>query len=232
MASCIKNRLGTRSSRRKPQMFDFDLTRRDFVIGGCAAGVVSLGTVAVADDRQQAGPARSPAKLHKLLVDRSIPESVRLGAYAGAIADEVFVFDGDITSLWNDELRSQWPKGPRPIAGLTSAGVHMVLEQLGRDHGARMVFSAEHRAVTGAMRHRLVGCGDLQQAPGFRGHADWVADMAKQITSCPHQRPERTSSFEYETRVPTGSSDDPRRLVTWVLAPVSPRDHGAIQTVS
>jgi hypothetical protein len=197
--------------------------RREFVQAGLAASVMPFGSWAAASDLNQAAAGGRPARLHKLLVDRTIPESVRLGALAGAIADEVFVFDGDLTKLWNEELRLQWPNGPRPIAGLTAPGVRMVLEQLGRDHDARIVFSAEHRRVAGGMSHSLVGCEHLVRSTTLRGGGDWVGDMAKHIMACPHKPASRTASFEYETSAGAGATSPRQRLVTWVLAPCFPQ---------
>jgi hypothetical protein len=205
-------------------MFDFELDRRDFVLGSMVAGVLPLGAWAGTAQARQPGIGDRPARLHKLLVDRNIPESVRLGSYAGAIVDEVYVYDGDLTSLLINEIRTQWPKGPRPMAGLTAPGVRIVLEQLGRDHDARIVFSAEHRRMAGGMRHRLVGYDTLLQSPDLRSGGDWVADMAKHIAVCPHQPPSKASSIEYETSVGSHLTDIRSPLVTWVLAPVLPGD--------
>lgn len=204
-------------------MTEFEVTRRNFVLGSLAAGALPLGAGANARDLRQSGLGGQPPRLHKLLVDRTLPESVRLGSYAGALADEVFVFDGDLTSLWNNELRFQWPSGPRPIAGLTTPAVRMVLEQLGRDHDARIVFSAEHRRVAGGMQHSLAGCDALLGNAEFRGSADWVADMARHIAACPHERRSK-AALQYETGDAAGLSGGQPRLVTWVLAPISPRD--------
>ncbi len=201
-------------------MFDIKVTRRNFVLGSLVAGSLPLGSWAAAKGQAQPGSRRPPARLHKLLVDRNIPESVRLGAYSSAVADEVFVFDGDLTQLWNDELRSQWKTGPRPIAGLTAPSVRLVLEQLGRDHDARVVFSAEHRKVADGTRHSLAGSDSLLTSPEFRGSADWVADMAKYVQACPHEPPSRKTMLEYETGERPGEPGNQQRLVTWVLAPI------------
>lgn len=161
-----------------------------------------------------------PKKLHRLLVDRTIPESVRLGTFADLLADEIIEFDGDLTRLWQDELRMQWPGGPRTIGGLTRPSVLMVLEQLGRDHGARIIFSAEHQNRGSGIQHELMGCSKLLDNPEFSSGHDWVADMARYIAASPMQTPARKASTRYTTRGQTGLSQDQSRLVTWVMAPV------------
>lgn len=203
-------------------MFESKLTRRALVHAGLAAGILPLGSWAGAGNLPRPEIGGRPPKLHKLLVDRSIPESVRLGTYAASIADEVFLFDGDLTAFWNDELRSQWPKGPRPIGGLTAPGVRFVLEQLGRDHDARITFSAEHRKVAGSMRHCLVGSDALHQSAKLDGAADWVTEMAKLIVACPHQSTSRAKSVEYASRAGPVSSGHQNLLMTWILAPIAP----------
>jgi len=204
-------------------MSNFDVNRREFVVGGLVAGVLPLGAYAGAKEARAFGTG-APRRLHKLLVDRSIPESARLGTYAGFIADEALFFDGDFTALWIRELKTQWADGPKPIAGLTRPGVRMVLEQFGRDHGARIVFSAEHRRLGGTMRHKLMGCDTLLQSTDLRGAADWVADMARHIAACPYERGLKAASLVYETSDPAKSLHSHSTLETWVMASTSRND--------
>lgn len=202
-------------------MSGFEVNRRGFVVGSLISGAFPLGGLAQAADLRGAG---AKPRLHRLLVDHSIPESVRLGTYAEALADEVFAFDHDPTALWQRELRTIWPQGPRPIAGLTTPAVRMVFEQLGRDHGARIVFSAEHRTLASGMRHELSGCDDLLTCPDLRVGADWVADMARHLAAAPREAGAKATTSSYETGRTAGMADRSRRLVTWVLAPVQRRN--------
>lgn len=205
-------------------MREVKIGRREFVQGSLVASVLPIGSWASGKEPQKSLGKFGTAKLHRLLVDRTIPESVRLGSYANSIAEEVFVFDGDLTKLWNDELRLQWPNGPRPIAGLTTPAVRLVLEQFGRDHDARIVFSAEHRKVAGRTRHSLAGCESIFRSPKLRGGSDWVADMARHIAVCPHEPARQAAALEYETALAPGAADNRQPLVTWVLARVSRLD--------
>lgn len=214
-------------------MSDFEMTRRDFVAAGMIAGVIPLGAWAGAKEVREPGRWQRPAKFHKLLVDRNIPESVRLGTYAGSLAEDVVAYDGDLTALWTRELRLLWPDGPRPIAGLTTPNVRMVFEQLGRDHGARIVFSTEHRKVAGRVLHNLVGCETHLRSTELLGGADWVAGMARHIADCPHKTHSKQSSVTFETGYSDGLLGDQQLLVTWVLAPISwPEQEYAIETAS
>jgi hypothetical protein len=201
-------------------MAKLEITRRKLVQASVAATILPFS----AQLRAGSFSDGKPKKLHWLLVDRNIPESVRFGTFAGMLADEVIEFDGDLTRLWRDELRLQWPNGPQTIGGLTKPGVRMVLEQLGRDHRARIVFSAEHQNVAGGIRHDLNGCSDMLEGPDFCSGPDWVAEMARYLESSRLDPSERKSSLRYDTRGQTGLSDNQHRLVTWVLAPVLPRN--------
>lgn len=206
-------------------MRDVRIGRRAFVQGALVAGMLPISSWAAASSRvHRPLAAEQPGRLHKLLVDRTIPESVRLGAYAGTITDEVFEFGGDLTRLWNEELRLQWRTGPRPIAGLTSPNVLMVLEQLGRDHDARIVFRAEHRKVGDRVQHRISGCDSHIHVPAIGGVADWVGDMARQIADCPHDPALPSATLAYETGAGPGVPGDQQRLVTWILVPVARPD--------
>lgn len=198
------------------------VSRRDLVRLGLVAGILPLGSWAGATTLPLMQPRQERARLHKLVIDRGIPESARLGALAGSIADEVFLFDGDLTRLWHDELRLQWPKGPRPIAGLTAPGVRLVLEQFGRDHNARIVFSAEHREIGGRVRHSLSGCDALLRSAQFDEGADWVAEMAKLLAACPCEPPARLTSIQFTSGPGARALSGQYPLVTWLLAPTSP----------
>ena len=200
-------------------MRDIKIGRRQFVQSSLMASMLPISSRAAS--KEQSFADVHPARLHKLLVDRSIPESVRLGAYASAIADEVVEFDGDLTRLWNEKLRLEWQNGPQPIAGLTTPGVRLVLEQLGRDHDARIVFSAEHQRVGNHLQHSLTGCESILNSPRVRSGADWIGNMARHIAACPHDTSLRPASFVYETALETEHPVSQQQLVTWILAPVT-----------
>lgn len=214
-------------------MIESEMTRRGIFQAGLVVGLLPLGAGAGATTMARPKAGIKAPRLHKLLVDRSIPQSVRLAAQAREFAEEVYEFDGDLTRLWNDELRRQWPNGPKPIGGLTAPGARFVLEQFGRDHDARVVFSAEHRKVSGGFYHRLVGDDTLVQSANLNGGVDWVTEMARLIMACPHQPTSNTTSAEYASGAGVGMSGDQHRLVTWILAPItSPNQQSNSETAS
>src|SRR5690606_15447022 len=69
--------------------------------------------------------------------------------------------EGDITDLWQNELRKRWQAGAHAVAGLTERPALFLLERLAWDHGMRVVFEAEHApADGGSVAHRVVRTAD------------------------------------------------------------------------
>lgn len=204
-------------------MPDFRVNRRNLVQTGLVASILPLGSTVTGTNLAPSNTGVKATRLHKLLVDRSISESMRLGTYTQGIADEVFTFDGDLTRLWQDELRLQWPNGPRPIGGLTTSSARLVLEQLGRDHGARIVFSADHRRDGRNVWHQLVGNDDHLRSAELQGDTDWIAAMAKLMASHPLLPSAKPVSVEYTSAAGGGGWGDHHQLTTWILAPVAAR---------
>jgi hypothetical protein len=78
--------------------------------------------------------------LHKVLFDARDEASSRFAAAFAQQGVEVYaVKNGDITPFWRNELAAVWARSPVPVAGLTDANVLFCLEQLGRQHGLRVV---------------------------------------------------------------------------------------------
>ena len=78
---------------------------------------------------------------------------------AGMRGIPVRAIDGDVTSLWYNELHALWRARPVPIAGLTARPALFCLEQLAWDHGMRVVYHAEHR------QHAVDTCTHLVLMP-------------------------------------------------------------------
>jgi hypothetical protein len=111
--------------------------RREFLQGSVAASmlVLSPGLLAAVESLNPSQP------LYKVLFDARREESVRFAdAFAGqGIATHGLKNGGDITPFWRNELAALWARSPVPVAGLTDASVLFCLEQLGRQHGMRVL---------------------------------------------------------------------------------------------
>jgi hypothetical protein len=128
---------------------------------------------------------------------------------------------GDITDLWQNYFRTAWKNEPAPLAGLTERPALFLLEQLGYQHGMRVVFQAEHDSVgEGRWTHRVV----RSSTPGLERQLDiagpaWPAVLADQLLTAPQEVASKDSR-------PSGASmaaylDEATKLHSWIIAPRS-----------
>lgn len=133
--------------------------------------------------------------------------------------------NGDITDLWQHYFSVAWKDQPMPLAGLTERPALFMLEQLGFEHGMRVVFQAEHEADgQGGWKHEIVRSslpalvGQLEAAG-----AGWPAVLADRLLTAPHEVASKDTA-------PSGAAmasrlDEPTRLHSWIIAPRSVVEH-------
>lgn len=133
--------------------------------------------------------------------------------------------DGDITDLWQNYLSVAWKSKPAALAGLTERPALFLLEQLGWQHGMRVLFLAEHEASgQGRWMHRIV----RSSMPALKGQLEaagigWPAVLADQLLTAPQEVASKDVT-------PTGAAmaaslDEPLRLHSWIIAPRSVIEH-------
>ena len=156
-----------------------------------------------------------------VIYDSRHGESRSFGGRARHLGLSTHTIEGDITGLWQTELRALWTEAPVIIAGLTERPALFLLEQLGWDHGLRVVYQAEHgvRAAGGA-EHRIVRSAH----PGLRRELEaagamWPHALAGQILTAPRE----VASNDY---TPSGAAmasslREPTKLHSWIIAPRS-----------
>ena len=116
--------------------------RREFLQGSMAATMLALspGLVAALDTLN----APDSLPLCKLLFDARHEASRQFAAaFARQGVASYGLAKGDITPFWRHELAGLWAQKPAPVAGLTDASVLFCLEQLGRQHGLRVLHREE-----------------------------------------------------------------------------------------
>lgn len=184
--------------------------RRDF-LHGAALAAMPLGTGLLPDDATTA----PIADFHAVLVDARHAEALRFGARLAARGASVRqVQDGDITSLWLDDIAPAWRKAPVPLAGLTRPPVLFCLEQLAWSHGLRVVFHAEHVVEPGSAT--LHTTHRPSYAAGMRGPlwptvvADRIAAHGARLTT---ERP-GPSLAALQPELPRGAE----LLTSWIIA--------------
>jgi hypothetical protein len=127
---------------------------------------------------------------------------------------------GDITRLWQSELLGQWRRQPGAIAGLTERPALFLLEQLGWEHGLRVVFQAEHEPTgQGLARHDLIrgGNGELGQALAAAGQR-WPTLMADALLA---DSDARSRDFRPSDAAMTAGLGATEKLYSWIIAPRS-----------
>jgi len=196
-------------------------SRRELLQMGIAASAWPLATQAAraAGFEVLGGAATAstpPLPLYKVVYDTRFAASVAFGSRAATLGAPVHAIQGDMTSLWFDDIYYRWKQGPVAIAGLTAQGPLFCFERLAWDQGLRVVFRAEH----GVTEHVLSGPeGLLAEARSVLASADWAAEMATVVTRCPSGRAEIGSAAVACARGSSMPSDEP--LYSWVIAPAA-----------
>jgi hypothetical protein len=162
--------------------------------------------------------AAGPSRYDAFVYDTRHAAAVELAARTGHAGLPARAIDGDITALWQRELAHRWLDQPRAIAGLTERPALYLLEQLGWEHGLRVVFQAEHEpGAAGQARHRLIRGG----APGLG------ADLAAAGRHWPQVVADALLRDRYSWAREFGPADvamashyaEGLRLYSWVIAP-------------
>ena len=161
---------------------------------------------------------REPVTLDAVIFDLRHPDARTFAACADQLGAPCREIEGDVTNLWQDELRSHWQAAPAAIAGLTERPALFLLERLAWDHGLRVVFAAEHAPDgRGYVAHRIIrttdaGLAQELEAAGWR----WPRVLADIMIAGPRVttrdfRPTDTSMAAYP--------GEPAKLYSWVIAP-------------
>jgi hypothetical protein len=82
--------------------------------------------------------------LYKAIYDASYAPALAFAAHMRGRGVAVHPIDGDITSLWFNDLALRWREHPVAIAGLTAPEALFCLEQLAWDHRMRVVYREPH----------------------------------------------------------------------------------------
>jgi hypothetical protein len=181
-----------------------------------------LQTAAVLSAAPLAGRAafasgREPLAIAAVIYDTRHPQARDFGARAGARGAALRMIEGDITDLWRNELLARWKASPVAIAGLTERPALFLLEQLGFEHGLRVVFEAEHEPdARGQAAHRLIRTADtgLELELAAAGHRwpDALADALIAGGAVP-ARDFRPTDAALADRL-----GEPTKLFSWIIA--------------
>ena len=157
-------------------------------------------------------------RLDTVVYDSRYGVARRFGAESRLLGHRTREFNGDMTSVWYDDLYYRWRRAPAAIAGMTTAGALFCFEQLALDQRMRILFRAEHRAVgNGGFAHRMIGPEPVLSLAVNRvpAEADLGRSMAALVTRVPLGTPVANAEFH------SASSDIAGEfaLYSWVIAP-------------
>lgn len=195
------------------------VNRREILQGGIA--VTSLPIVSNVA-WSAAGPAAAPLPLYKVIYDERFASSRSFGDEARRLGASVHAIDGDITSLWYDDLYVRWRSGAAAIAGLTAHGALFCLERLAWDAGMRVVFRADHKPTAeGSYHHSLKGPAAMIRAAARLRDAgtDWSCRVAGVVMGCPADSSGRARRVMFAAAT-AAVDDESQTLISWVIGPV------------
>jgi hypothetical protein len=188
-------------------------TRRKFLESAAVVSAAPLAPAVVLGDGTQRASAIGA------VYDARYREGRAFGLRAGQLGVPVRGIEGDITDLWQDEVRGRWQSASVAIAGLTERPALFMLEQLAWEFGLRVVYQAEHEPNgPGSTIHRVVRSG----RPGLSRYLDaagaaWPDVLADQMLI----RAEQVASGD---GTPSGAAmaaflNEPTKLYSWIIAP-------------
>ena len=81
----------------------------------------------------------SELSIERFVVDSRVPDSIAAARAAAARGIQVSEVDGDLTSLWYDDLNLKWQQRPMTLAGVTGEDALFVLSTLAPQYRMRVV---------------------------------------------------------------------------------------------
>jgi hypothetical protein len=194
------------------------VNRRQFM-----AAAAALNTAVMAGPRAFAARARArdARAIERVITDVRFAPSAAFGAAVAKTGARVSAIDGDITRIWFDDIADHFAAGSGPVAGLTTARTALVLVELARGPGVRVLWRAEHGVLPdGRIRHDLEGPVALvERAAEVAGTADWNLRLARLLAATKHAKGEHA---RLRVRGVTGDASAPKleeTLSSWVLVP-------------
>jgi len=197
--------------------------RREFLQIGITATAWPLAPTAVRAAAQ--APAADPLPLYKVVYDERFAASIAFAERAAVLGLVTHAIAGDVTRLWYEELYHRWKEGPVALAGLTAHGAMFCLEHLGRDHGLRVVFRAEHKVPAGGVvEHEMTGpLTMLREGLALDTGVPWPACLADLVAHCPRGRAEVSRATAAGPAGPDSRAAGAEALYSWVIAPAVKR---------
>lgn len=188
--------------------------RREFLqVAAVLSAAPLVGRVAMA-------AGRNPVALDAIVFDSRHTEARDFGARADRIGVPLRPIAGDITDLWQHDLRLRLKAASVAIGGLTERPALFLLERLAWDHGLRVVFEAEHEPDgRGGAAHRLVRTAAPGLARTLEGAGrNWPVVLADALIDGTHVP---AHDFRPTDTGLAAHPGEPMTLYSWIIAPRS-----------
>jgi hypothetical protein len=191
--------------------------RRQFLAGAAAAVAGTVGGGVFIDRRDEG----TPLPLHAAVIDTRFSEAKPFGREMQRRGVSLRRIRGDVTDLWYHELHPRWKEGAAVVAGLTAYGALFCLERLAWDHGMRVLYLGEHRAVSAErFEHLLAGpaYARIARPATFADPERWPAQVASHIARW--EKPSASAAAEARAHCAGARiAISDQHLYSWVIAP-------------
>lgn len=162
-------------------------------------------------------PDDPQASLCGAVFDKRFEESL---AFAGEMNRKgviTFGIQGDVATLWYEDLRARLRQGPAPIAGLTDRVTFFCLEELARDVGMKVFFRVDHLIdKTGHAQHEATGPAPVVEAISrLAAESGFGQAMALLVLRCEAREP---GNIAAQKRTGPFSPGNKTALVSWIMA--------------
>lgn len=187
--------------------------RREFLQTAAALSAAPLA------GRAGLAQGRSAVTVEAVILDERHVEAIDFGNRAGHLGAALRIISGDITELWQNELRTHWKTTPTAIAGLTERPALFLLERLAWDYGLRVVFEAEHEADgRGHASHHVIRTADPSLTPELNAAGRrWPNVLADALLAGSHAPASDFKPSNAAMAAHYGESTD--KLYSWIIAP-------------
>lgn len=196
--------------------------RRKFLQAATAlstAPIVGWKAFALEQENLEHEPLSSPSiTIDAVIYDSRHSHSLDFGNRANQLGASVRAIEGDITDLWQNELRHRWKTESGAVVGLTERPALFLLERLAWDNGMRVVFEAEHSLDPhGNTAHRIVRAAN-ENLPSELEAAEqsWPSNLAANLIECSHNA---TCDFRPSGAAMAAYLGEPILLHSWIIAP-------------
>lgn len=194
------------------------MNRRQFMARTAA---LKLALISIPPAFAAPGSTARSERLERVVADARFAPSVAFAAAMAANGTRVSATDGDLTSLWFDDLARHFATGSAPIAGLTTSRTALVMIELARGPGVRVLWRAEHSALPDrSWRHELQGSAALVARVAELGPAtDWAVGLASLLAGAAYDRDGQARRTSAIVGPPGAAGIIEDTLSSWVLLP-------------